>query len=48
MYGLSWTPDGQEIVYDVDEPQPVGYGESTLTAPHLLEDRRLPTSRRRP
>ena len=20
MYGLSWTPDGQEIVYDVDEP----------------------------
>jgi Tol biopolymer transport system component len=23
MYGLSWTPDGQEIVYDVDEP-PVG------------------------
>ena len=23
MYGLSWTPDGQEIVHDVDEP-PVG------------------------
>ncbi len=20
MYGLSWTPDGQQIVYDVDEP----------------------------
>jgi Tol biopolymer transport system component len=20
MYGLSWTPDGQEVVYDVDEP----------------------------
>ena len=20
MYGVSWTPDGQEIVYDVDEP----------------------------
>jgi Tol biopolymer transport system component len=20
MYGLSWTPDGREIVYDVDEP----------------------------
>ena len=27
--------------------QPVGCGESTRTAPHLLGDRRLPTSRRR-
>ncbi len=28
--------------------QRVGYGESAPTAPHLLEDRRLPTSQRRP
>ena len=38
--GLSWTPDGREIVYAVNDRQPAGYGESTRTAPHLLEDRR--------
>ena len=47
IYGLSWTPDGREIVFDVDEPPASRLWRIDVNRATPLEDRRLPTSRRR-
>ena len=47
--GLSWTPDGREIVYSVDEPAASRLWRiDANSATTWIADRRLPTSRRRP
>ena len=46
--GLSWTPDGREIVYSVDEPAASRLWRIHANSTTLVEDRRLPTSRSRP
>ena len=43
--GLSWTPMVGRLSTRSTSRQRVGCGESTRPAPHLIEDRRLPTSR---
>jgi Tol biopolymer transport system component len=45
--GVSWTPNGREIVYSVDEPTASRLWRIPQPARHLLEDCRLPTSQRR-